>query len=209
MRRNAIAFVLSVLVLLSTATVAQSNSVIANGTQVKVRTDQAINVKQGSTNTNTFPGTVVNDVLDNRGRVAISAGSPVQLAVVPTNTKDEMTLDLQSITVNGHTYDVYSDSTSAAASNKNGGLGVNKRTGKYVGGGALAGTLIGALAGGGKGAAIGAIVGAGAGAGAQVLTKGKDISVPAETKLDFQLNRDVTIPYTPTQNPRAPMPVPQ
>src|SRR5438045_7124252 len=48
----------------------------------------------------------------------------------------------------------------------------NKRTGEYVGGGAILGAIIGGIAGGGKGAAIGAGAGAAAGAGAQVLTKG-------------------------------------
>ena len=36
------------------------------------------------------------------------------------------------------------------------GIGKNKRTAEYVGGGAVLGTLLGAIAGGGKGAAIGA-----------------------------------------------------
>ena len=54
-----------------------------------------------------------------------------------------------------------------------------------------AGTLIGALAGGGKGAAIGAILGAGAGAGTQILTKGKELNVPAETELNFRLQNGV------------------
>ena len=56
-----------------------------------------------------------------------------------------------------------------------------------VGGGALLGTLVGAIAGGGKGAAIGAASGAAAGAGAQVLTRGKAVKVPAESKLRFKL----------------------
>jgi len=58
-----------------------------------------------------------------------------------------------------------------------------------VGGGAALGTLLGALAGGGKGAAIGAIAGAAAGGGVQVLTKGREIRVPAETVLHFRLDQ--------------------
>jgi outer membrane lipoprotein SlyB len=56
-----------------------------------------------------------------------------------------------------------------------------------VGGGAVLGTLLGALAGGGKGAAIGAVAGAAAGGSVQVLTKGREIRVPAETVLNFRL----------------------
>ena len=225
--RNAFkAFLLMMILTFAFAAFAQANgnSIVTNGTQITVRTDQAINVKGNTTNSNNtstngtntnstyageqvYPGTVANDVMDTQGRVAIPAGSPVQMAVVNTGN-GEMTLDLRSITINGQTFNTYSDSTSAAASNKHGGLGANKRTGEYVGGGALAGTLLGALAGGAKGAAIGAIAGGAAGAGAQVITKGKDLSVPAETKLTFRINRDLNLGawQPPAQRP---MDVPQ
>jgi hypothetical protein len=62
-----------------------------------------------------------------------------------------------------------------------------------VGGGALLGTVLGAIAGGGRGAAIGAAAGAAAGAGAQVLTRGKEIKVPAETTLTFRLEQPVRL----------------
>jgi outer membrane lipoprotein SlyB len=62
-----------------------------------------------------------------------------------------------------------------------------------VGGGALIGTIIGAVVGHGKGAAIGAAVGAAGGAEAEVLTKGKQVSIPAETVLTFSLNNSVTL----------------
>ncbi len=230
--RNAFkVFLLSMIVVFAIAALAQSNatSIITNGTQITVRTDQAINVKGSERNTNNtsstsnrnstsnnttysgeqvYPGTVATDVMDSQGRVAIPSGSPVQLAVV--NTGDgNLTLDLQSITVNGQTFNTYSDSTSGAASNKNGGLGKNSRTGKYVGGGALAGTVIGAIAGGAKGAVIGAIAGGAAGAGAQVMTKGKDLSVPAETKLTFRINRDLNLGTYQAPQQQQPMSVPQ
>ena len=62
-----------------------------------------------------------------------------------------------------------------------------------VGGGAALGTLIGAIAGGGKGAAIGAAIGAGTGLGTEVLTKGKQVRVPAETLLNFKIDQDVRL----------------
>ncbi len=64
---------------------------------------------------------------------------------------------------------------------------MNKRSGKYMGGGAALGAIIGAIAGGGKGAAIGAASGAGAGAATQILTRGS-VKVPAETLLTFKLD---------------------
>ncbi len=186
------AMVLGTVVVFSLGLLAQTSTVIPSGTEVKVRTDEAINVKTAQNQE--FPATVSNDVLDSNGGIAIPRGARAELVAVPTGTnKDEMTLDLRSVTVNGRKYDVSSEGTSAAASNKRGGLGVNKRTGEYVGGGALAGTVIGAIAGGGKGAAIGALAGGAAGAGVQVLTRGKELNVPAETQLTFRLDQDVSL----------------
>jgi hypothetical protein len=76
------------------------------------------------------------------------------------------------------------------------GVGKNKRTAKYVGGGAVIGSMIGAIAGGGKGAAIGAIAGGAAGAGAQTITRGRDIHVPAESLLTFRLDRPLMLSHS-------------
>src|SRR5947209_5186298 len=181
------------LIRLLTCSLALSGFAIAQrtvnaGTEIEVRTDQAINVKAASAAA-TYPASVANNVLDSNGNVAIPKGARARLRAVPVN--DGLTLDLDSVTVNGQRYSLRSSSASAVASTKRGGLGKNKRTGEYVGGGALAGTLIGALAGGGKGAAIGAVVGGAAGAGTQVLTRGKELNVPAETELNFRLNQSV------------------
>jgi hypothetical protein len=62
-----------------------------------------------------------------------------------------------------------------------------------VGGGAVLGTLIGAVAGGAKGAVVGAVAGAAAGAGAQVLTRGKEVNVPAESVLTFRLGNPINL----------------
>src|SRR4029450_752778 len=77
------------------------------------------------------------------------------------------------------------------------GIGKNKRTAEAVGGGAALGTIIGTIAGGGKGAAIGVLGGAAGGATAQVLTRGRDVQVPAETVLTFMLDRPVTLQAEP------------
>jgi outer membrane lipoprotein SlyB len=73
------------------------------------------------------------------------------------------------------------------------GFGMNKRTAEMVGGGAALGTILGAVAGGGKGAAIGGLAGTAGGAGAQVLFKGKEVRVPAETILKFKLDQPVSL----------------
>lgn len=172
---------------------------LSPGTEIQVRTDQAVNIKEAGRVGENYSGSVANDVLDKNGRVAIPKGSRAELRVVPTNTgssSNQMTLDLESVTVNGQLYRIQSEPLSASGGGRTGGLGANKRTGEYVGGGALAGTLIGALAGGGKGAAIGALAGGAAGAGTQVLTRGKSLDIPAETVLRFRLENGVSLhPY--------------
>jgi hypothetical protein len=73
------------------------------------------------------------------------------------------------------------------------GLGKNRRTAEMVGGGALLGTVIGAIAGGGSGAAVGAAVGAAGGAAAQVLTRGEEVRIPAESVLTFRLEQPIQL----------------
>ena len=106
--------------------------------------------------------------------------------VVRNVSKHKMLLDLQAIVIGGQRYHVLSDRATVEGTNKS-GLGANKRTAKFVGGGALGGSVIGAIAGGGAGAAIGAVAGGAGGATAQVLTKGKSVQVPAESLVTFRL----------------------
>jgi hypothetical protein len=68
-----------------------------------------------------------------------------------------------------------------------------KQDAAKVGIGAAVGAAIGAIAGGGKGAAIGAGVGGGAGAGDVLLTRGKPVTLPSETRISFRLRAPVTI----------------
>jgi hypothetical protein len=62
-----------------------------------------------------------------------------------------------------------------------------------VGGGAAIGAVIGAVAGGGKGAAIGAGAGGAAGAGDVLLTHGKPVEIPVETRISFRVQDSMTI----------------
>jgi hypothetical protein len=178
--------------LLSAVGLFAQSTVIASGTSIEIQSDQAINVRASEETRASYPATIARDVLDQDGRVAIPSGTPAKLRVVSDDNRT-MTVDLHSIQLNGRDIDVVGESASRSGSTRDGGLGANKRTGTFVGGGALAGTLLGAIAGGGKGAAIGAIAGGAAGAGAQVITRGKDLSIPAETKLSFRLNNDLPV----------------
>jgi hypothetical protein len=65
-----------------------------------------------------------------------------------------------------------------------------------VGGGAIVGAVVGAIAGGKKGAAIGAAVGGGAGTTAVLVTKGQQLKIDSETKVNFVLKDDVEVDVT-------------
>jgi hypothetical protein len=166
-----------------------NNVTIPAGTEIVVMPNENIDSANASTG-QTFSADVAEDVMSN-GQVVVPKGSEAELVLRDLKEQgkvtgsSELVLDLQSIRVNGRRYTI---STEDVAQGNNSGLGANKRTATMVGGGAVLGTLIGAIAGGGKGAAIGAATGAAAGAGAQVLTRGKAVKVPAETKLRFKLD---------------------
>jgi hypothetical protein len=165
------------------------------GTQVSVRTDDTIN-SATAVEGQTYAAEITDDVLDANGDVVIPHGSNAQVVIRSASKggrfrgASDLVLDLQSVSVEGQQYMI---STSDVRESGKQGLGANKRTAEYSGGGAALGAIIGAIAGGGKGAAIGAGAGAGGGALTQVLTKGGSIKVPAETVLTFQLDKPVKI----------------
>lgn len=156
---------------------------LQTGTTIVIRTNERISAK--NSNGRVFSGIVDQDVVDGAGNVGIPRGSNAELIVRSASNRD-LALDLESVTVNGQRFAVATGTADVAKGQKE-GVGANKRTGEYAGGGALLGSIIGAIAGGGKGAAIGAISGAAAGVGTQVLTRGRNVNVPAETLLTFRL----------------------
>jgi Protein of unknown function (DUF3011)/Ricin-type beta-trefoil lectin domain len=158
---------------------------IGAGTTVSVRTNERINVNKSDGRV--FTAVVDQDVMDTSGNVAVSRGSNAEL-IVRRASDDELALDLESVTVNGQRYAVAADDAGLGSGQQD-GIGANKRTGEFIGGGALVGAIIGAIAGGGRGAAIGAGAGAAAGAGTQVLTRGNNVNVPSESRLTFRLEQ--------------------
>ena len=158
-------------------------TVLPVGTELSVRTLDSIN-ENNAFEGRTFNATITQDVTDGYGGLVIPRGSDATL-IVRSVRDGGYVLDLDSVRVNGRRYAV--ETSDIRAGNRS-GLGANRRTAEMVGGGAALGTLLGALAGGGKGAAIGAVAGAVAGGGVQVLTRGNEIRVPAETVLNFRLD---------------------
>jgi hypothetical protein len=165
------------------------------GTEIPVRTEEAIDSAK-ATEGQTFAAEVTSDVLDANGDVVIPQGANAQI-IIRSATKGgrikgtaDLVLDLASVSVDGRMYQL---STTDLVKQGKTGMGANKRTAEYTGGGAAIGAIIGAIAGGGKGAAIGAGSGAGAGAITQMVTKGGSIKVPVETVLTFKLDKPLRV----------------
>jgi hypothetical protein len=165
------------------------------GTTVSVRTEETIDSAK-AVEGQTFAGEVTEDVLDPDGAVVIPRGANAQLVIRSASKggrfrgASDLVLDLQQAAIGGREYEI---STSDVVQQGKSGVGANKRTAIYTGGGAALGAIIGAIAGGGKGAAIGAGAGGGGGALAQVLTKGSSIRIPVETVLKFQLDKPLHV----------------
>jgi len=169
--------------------------VLAAGTQLSVRTEETIDSGR-ATEGQTFAAEITHDVMDASGSVVIPRGANASI-IIRSAAKggrfrgaSDLVLDLDSVSVEGRLYRL--DTEDVVERGKE-GIGKNKRTAAFTGGGAVIGTIIGAIAGGGKGAAIGAASGAGAGAVTQAATKGGSIKVPAETILTFRLESPLRV----------------
>lgn len=162
-------------------------AVIPAGTEIVVRTIDPIDVRQPNPRRQ-FLGSVDRDVLDASGNVVIPRGSMAHLIVHDVGGGD-VAVDLRSVYANGRRLILNSEVLTNVHTRE--GLGANKRTGAFLGGGALLGTVLGAIAGGGRGAAIGAVAGGAAGAGTEVLTRGPALHIPPETVLRFRIDQPV------------------
>jgi hypothetical protein len=160
------------------------------GTTLNVRLTQGIDV-DASQSGQSFKAVVDDPVMIN-GSIVIPRGASatVQAVNVEQSGKmkgsDKITLKLHSIRFGGMVYDV------ATAYVETKGKGEGKKTARKVGGGAGLGAIVGGIAGGGSGAAIGAAVGGAT--GAAVAAGGEEhLTLPAETRLQFQLTAAVNV----------------
>ncbi len=169
--------------------------VVPAGTQLAVRTEETIDSGR-AVEGQTYAGEITRDVMDADGAVVIPRGSNATIVIRSASKgghirgASDLVMDLGSVSVGGQRYRL--ETSDVVKSGKN-GLGENKRTAEYTGGGAVVGAIIGAIAGHGKGAAIGAASGAGAGAATQLLTKGSAIRIPAESVMTFRLEAPLRV----------------
>jgi hypothetical protein len=168
--------------------------VLPVGAEIAVRAGETIDSSQTAEG-RTYAADVARPVSNPAGEVVIPKGSDAKIVIRSASKggkiggASDLVLDLHSVRIHGKSYLV---DTADLAQKGRSGIGVNKRTGEFTGGGAAVGAIIGAIAGGGKGAAIGAGAGAGAGAITQIVTKGS-IKVPVETVLTFRLDKPLRV----------------
>ena len=165
--------------------------VVPSGKTVTISLGTALGSKL-STEGQTFTGSVAKDVVV-ENTVAIPRGSRISGTVVDAKPLGRfaggarLEIRLDSIDVNGSNMPVQALARSFVLKGK------GKRTGVMAGGGAALGGIIGGLAGGGKGAAIGIVAGGGAGGAGAAFTGNKEIVLPAESAVAFELRRPLEI----------------
>lgn len=165
--------------------------VIPAGTTLTVRTSQGLSTKTTQTGA-VFNGSTMSPIRIG-GEVVIPAGSDVVGIVKQAKKAGKikgaavLSLALESVTVNGHTYNIATEAILQSSTGK------GKRSAAVIGGGTGLGAIVGGIAGGGKGAAIGALVGAGAGSVGAATTGNRDIELPAESALTFKLAQPLTL----------------
>lgn len=165
--------------------------VVPAGTAVTVSLGSAVGSKL-SRSGDSFTGSVARDVVVG-GAVAIPQGANVSGTVTDAKALGRfaggasLQIRLDSINIKGADLPVQASAKTFSEKGK------GKRTAVMAGGGAALGGIIGALAGGGKGAAIGAAAGAGAGTGGAAFTGNKEIVLPAESDVTFELSQPLEI----------------
>lgn len=167
--------------------------VVPADTVLAVVLDQSISSKSNNSG-DKFSATVESPV-EVDGKVAIPKGAHAEGRVREAKAAGRfkggsvLSLTLTHVTIGGRDYEIHTSDPTMSRKGK------GKRTAAMVGGGAAGGALIGGLAGGGKGAAIGGLVGAAAGTGGAGLTGNRDITLRAETALDFKLLQPLEIKH--------------
>ena len=172
-----------------TAQMAMTGVTLPAGTNLVIRMIEAVDSETNRVG-QTFRASLHQPVML-EGNTAIPRGADVMVKLVDAKEsgkltgRADLTLSLQSVSINGNMVDLNTQSVSQESSSR------GERTAKVAGGTAAVGAIIGAIAGGGKGAAIGAGAGAAAGAGSQVITAGQRVRIPSETRLTFVLDNPV------------------
>jgi hypothetical protein len=146
---------------------------------------QTINVKKAEAG-QPFTGTIVNPVMVD-GNTVIPSGAAAEGMVLQAHKRGHfkgrsyLQLTLTGLNIHGQHYRI--DTSSVTQTKK----GKGKRSAAFIGGGTGLGMLIGGVATGGVGLLVGGLAGAGAGTGIAAFTGNKDVTIPAESVVNFKL----------------------
>jgi type IV secretory pathway VirB10-like protein len=127
------------------------------------------------------------------GSIVLPGGTVLQGRVTDTRSSGRVSgrarvaVDFDRIVVRGRTHELDVSTIVAEAPSESG------RDAKVVGGSAAAGAILGAIADGKKGAVRGAVIGAGAGGAAVLVTKGREIEMPAGSRWTVRLRNSVRL----------------
>jgi len=145
-----------------------------------------------------FTASVVEDVRNAGGAVAIPAGSTVHGRIVEVssarndNATGTLTLAVSSVTVHGQAYDL--SASIDALETVHQGRGIETVDAARTAGGAAAGAIIGqVITKNSKGTIIGGVLGGAAGAAVSAIMKDKDIVLPAGAHLLLTLQERLTV----------------
>ena len=127
------------------------------------------------------------------GSIVLPGGTVLQGRVTDVRSSGRVSgrarvaVDFDRIVVRGRTHELAATQILAEAPSQSG------RDAKIVGGSAAAGAILGAIADGRKGAVRGAVVGAGAGGAAVLITKGREIEMPAGSRWTVRVRNSVRL----------------
>jgi hypothetical protein len=170
----------------------QQSITLPQGTLFEVRLAETLDTRRNRTG-DRFTATLDTPIITQNGAEIIPRGANFSGRVDTSRASGRlkgravMTLELDAFELNGKKYTI-STSHAARVSGSH-----KKRNIILIGGGAGTGAGIGALAGGPAGALIGAGAGAGAGTLGAVFTGKKQVSIPVETRLGFELRGPVQL----------------
>lgn len=166
-------------------------TVIPAGTRIRVRLGQTLSTRSNQTG-DSFTGTVAGPVRVD-GQTVIPTGARARGVVTEARARGRfkgqavLAIRLDTVSVAGRIYQIRTSHVERVERGK------GRRSAEMTGGGAGLGAIIGGIAGGGKGALIGGLVGGGGGAAGSAFTGNKDLVLPAESILTFDLERSVTV----------------
>lgn len=159
---------------------AEPSLVLAEGSKLTLRFENALSSETSRAGDSVTAR--VEGATDPSGRVALPGGTVLRGKVVDARQsgrvkgRARVSVDFDQIVVRGRTHALDASTITVEAPDDHG------RDAKIVGGAAAAGALIGAIKDGKEGFAKGALIGGAGGTGAVLVTRGRDIQIPAGSR---------------------------